>query len=537
MSGLLREYAHSRQKAASPPFLPPLSRHNALQPVRPEHAPLPTSQASTLNVLTLVMAIDLAEAVEFADLMRASGEHAREHGARQTLATAETLLRELHAALTGNSTSLLSAQRVQADSLLPALLELARRLDASQPQQALFAMMLAQALASSLLHQAKRGLQQEAGHSGFFSSNKSKIDACADCLACAIEVLRTHALGYSSLPPGFWQDCHRLYRYLLDGGWESKTAAGKNDTLGALYRQLLLLGVAASNRLDPARIECLVQLVREGGKHAQLLPLASTVDGNGFIVNLERDAAPRHSSIRSKPGQEHAQLLLGVHRVLQCWEEKNQATPQLDAAAQLEQQLILKLRQELVYPPQRRYLRLHSKSEEFVQLHATLDHCWQALQAASDDAPPPVAYMQVCNMSSSGYLLRGQLPTMPLRSGELVLIRRTGRDPFLGVVRWINRHSPCGDTECGIEIVGKNPEAIQVKPVVTYATEQAQNAIRLAANARLNPQDVLVMYGKPYQALRQFEIHQPQGVLPVKATRLLLQTAYYQLINVRAERH
>ncbi|MNT96237.1 hypothetical protein D3C72_2382830 [compost metagenome] len=73
--------------------------------------------------------------------------------------------------------------------------------------------------------------------------------------------------------------------------------------------------------------------------------------------------------------------------------------------------------------------------------------------------------------------------------------------------------------------------------MVTYATEQAQNAIRLAANARLNPQDVLVMYGKPYQALRQFEIHQPQGVLPVKASRLLLQTAYYQLINVRAERH
>lgn len=503
---------------------------------RAQSTPPPTFRAGALNVLTLVMAIDLAEAVEFADLMRASGEHAREQGARQTLAAAETLLRELHAALTGNRTPLQPDQRAQADSLLPTLLELARRLDASQPQQALFAMVLAQALAASLLHQAKQVLQQEAARSGFFSSNKSKIDACADCLACAIEVLRSHALGYSNLPHGFWQDCHRLYRYLLDGGWENKIAAGKHDTLGALYRQLLLLGVAASNRLDPVRIECLVRLVREGGKHALLLPLASAVDANGFIVDLERDAAPRHSSIRGKPGPEHAQLLLGVHRVLQSWEEKSQTTPQLDAAAQLEQQLILKLRQELVYPPQRRYLRLHSKNEEFVQLHATLDHCWQALQAASDDTPP-VAHMQVCNMSASGYLLRGQLPTMPLRSGELVLIRRPGRDPFLGVVRWINRQSPCGDTECGIEIVGKNPEAIQVKPVVTHATEPAQNAIRLAANARLNPQDVLVMYGKPYQALRQFEIHQPQGVLPVKATRLLLQTAYYQLINVRAERH
>ena len=87
MSGLLREYAHSRQKAASPPFLPPLSRHNALQPARPEHATLPTSQASALNVLTLVMAIDLAEAVEFADLMRASGEHARDAGVLDERAT------------------------------------------------------------------------------------------------------------------------------------------------------------------------------------------------------------------------------------------------------------------------------------------------------------------------------------------------------------------------------------------------------------------------------------------------------------------
>ena len=490
-----------------------------------------------MNVLTLVMAIDLAEAVEFADLMRASGEQAGEHGARQTLVAAETLLRELHAALSGSNTPLLPAQRAQADRLLPTLLELARRLDTSQPQQALFAMVLAQALAAGRLHQAKQALQQEAGRNGFFSSNKGKIEACADCLACAIEVLRTHALGYSNLPSGFWLDCHRLYRYVQDGGWDGKTATGKNDTLGALYRQLLLLGVAAGNRLDPARIECLVRLVREGGKHAQLLPLASAVVDNGFIVNLERDAAPRHSSIRGKPGAEHAQLLLGVHRVLQSWEEKSQATAQLDAAAQLEQQLILKLRQELVYPPQRRYLRLHSKHEEFVQLHVTLDHCWQALQTTEDDKSPPAANMRVCNMSATGYLLRGRLPLMPLRSGELVLIRRPGRDHFLGVVRWINRYSPCGDTECGIEIIGKNPEATRVTPVVTHATEPAQNAIRLAANARLNPQDVLVMYGKPYQALRQFEVHQPQGVLPVKATRLLLQTAYYQLINVRTERH
>ena len=483
------------------------------------------------------MAIDLAEAVEFADLMRAGGEQPREQGARQVLAAAEALLRELHATMGSSGTLLPATQRSQADNLLPPLLEQARRLDAAQPQQALFAMVLAQALASSRLHQAKQLLQQQAGRSGFFSSNKGKIDACADCLACAIEVVRCYALSYSSLPSGFWLDCHRLYRYLQAGGWDGKTATGNNDTLGALYRQLLLLGVAASNRLDPARIECLVRLVQEGGKHAQLLPLASAVDGNGFIVNLERDAAPRHSSIRGKAGPEHAQLLLGVHRVLQFWEEKSQSTAQLDAAAQLEQQLILKLRQELVYPPQRRYLRLHSKHEELVQLHATLDHCWLALQTATDEDLPPVATMQVCNMSASGYLLRGRLPLVPLRSGELVLIRRPGRDPFLGVVRWINRYSPCGDSECGIEIVGKNPEAIQVKPVVTYTTEQAQNAIRLSANARLNPQDVLVMYGKPYQALRQFEVHLPQGVLPVKATRLQLQTAYYQLINVRAERH
>jgi len=269
------------------------------------------------------MAIDLAEAVEFADLMRASGEQAREHGTRQTLAAAETLLRELHATLAGDNTPLLPAQRAQADSLLPTLLELARRLDTSQPQQALFAMVLAQALAAGRLHLAKQVMQQEAGRNGFFSSNKGKIESCADCLACAIEVLRTHALGYSNLPPGFWLDCHRLYRYAQDSGWDGKTATGRNDTLGALYRQLLLLGVAAGNRLDPVRIECLVRLVREGGKHAQLLPLASAVVDNGFIVNLERDAAPRHSSIRGKPGAEHAQLLLGVHRVLQAWEEKS----------------------------------------------------------------------------------------------------------------------------------------------------------------------------------------------------------------------
>ena len=427
------------------------------------------------------------------------------------------------------------AHRVPGDTqMVAALQQKVRELNQRFPDHALLAAVLAQGLALGRFHICLHVFQAEVQQQGFFTSNKPKIEACHYSLLAAFDLMTSHALGYSPVPADVWRECHQLYRYVLAQGWDNKSVGGKEDTLGTLYRRLLLLGMAASNRMDLARIVCLINIVVEGAAHVQLLPLAAGADASGFSIDLYSDMPPRFGQHRRTYLHQDQHFLLGTHRALQHWEEKSQKVAIQDATTQLERQLVLRLRQEWVLPPQRRQLRLRSKNQETVHLHVGLDACWQMLNdpAGYDKAPLP---MSVCNLSAAGYLLSGKLGSVAIRSGELVMVQRDQRAWLLGVVRWINRLSPRGDTEFGIEIIGKTPLAIMVTPVVTHPGEQPQQAIRLPATSRLNQQDVLVMPGKLYQALRQFEVIHAGGSNLVKAHRLLHQTGYFQFIEVRPE--
>lgn len=442
--------------------------------------------------------------------------------------------RQAVAAMLQQTQAVTAAQLGELAALLQALQQKVRELNNRQPQHALLAAVLAQGVALGRFGLALPWQEQAMLQQGFFASNKPKIEACQQVLLAAFDVMTSHALGYSPVPKGVWLGCHQLYRQILAQGWEGKSAGAREETLATLYRRLLLLGMASSNRMDLARIFCLINIVSEGAPHVQLIPLPAGADAPGYALDMYADQPPRFGQHRRKYQHADQHFLLGTHRALQHWEEKSQTVQMPDANSQLQQQLVLRLRQEWVQPPQRRQLRLHSKNHEQVHVHIGLDACWQMLHEPAAYQQPPLP-MAVCNMSAAGYLLAGRLGAVVLRSGDLVMVQRETRSWLLGVVRWINRLSPAGETEFGIEIIGKTPEAIMAKPVVTHEAEQPQQAIRLPANSRLNQQDVLVMPGKLYQALRQFELSQQDGIVLVKAHRLLHQTGYFQFIEVRPE--
>ena len=459
------------------------------------------------------------------------------------------------------------------DRLLPVLEAEARPGELTTYVRARRAALLAQHL-SILIHNGfKRVLLDRSHEHGLFALDRHKIEALNLTMLSARQLALLYARTYTTAPPGFWRDCHQIFLYALEQGWEGKALNEKEDSVGSLYRQLLLLGMTSCNRMEPALIDYTLLLIRKYAKCLHLVQVDRLPERHGaFAYRSEQDYPPRFYSEAPTHGHifwivdtQHLQhelleKLLSLQRLLQ-----NRSDDTLLAE---ELQRVLRLMQEWQSAPQRRYPRHDSQQE--VELVTLLPTCWfianhaewdfplpadpgqpsstdtqagdATLLTAPDNVPPPPPRFQrplpatpsrlnMLNLSAGGMLLRGESHHHPLRTGELAMLRVPGKAWHLATVRWVNLRGEGMEAECGLEQLGPLPEAVMVMPVITHPNDQFQMALLLSPPTGSNRQPMLVLSGRPYQKLREFRLLTRHGEQLVRLTALDAQTAYYQFVE------
>lgn len=447
-------------------------------------------------------------------------------------------------------TRLLQHYQTAIERILPVLLQDARPHELSHTPRARNAATQCQQLLLSLHHGHKLAATERARSSDLFFSNQAKLDIFTQALLSARDLVWLGARSYSTLPAGFWQDCHQLYHFASQQSWITRSATGKGDSLALLYRQILLLGMTACNRFSPPELEHLLPLIRKYATQLRLTQHARLpADRRIFVFHPALDSPPRFLAALPLNDDKLQLWQADVSDILTQLQERiagltrlQHANPQRETEE--EKQLSLRLYQQWEQPQQRRLPR--RQATEKLQLVSLLAPCWFVANNASwhfphcsDTAPeaalpPAPTEFDIINTSGSGLRLRGHVQRHPIRTGEIVLLCPKESSHWqLGIVRWVNLLPQGLQLEYGVELAGLSPQPVMSRPVITHASDRHQMALRLPALAKLDTPSLLILSGRQYDKLREFHIIDHDGEHTIRATRLAMQTAHYQFVEYR----
>ncbi|MCL6262249.1 hypothetical protein [Craterilacuibacter sp. RT1T] len=397
-----------------------------------------------------------------------------------------------------------------------------------------------QALALQLeiaLHQGYKRLamlRDRSSGGGWLSSSKPRMEALALALDSAWQLQLYFTRHHAQLPDGFWLDCHQLYAHIAAKNWAQKTVGEPAITLAARYAAILLTGLIASNGMDQASLNAFIPLMQEEARHLQLLAATGELaEEGGFVFSSAGDTPPRFITdwpARKGPGP-WWQLDLAV--LLERLQARLQALP--EPVSQIELQLLLQLQQNWRHPARRRHRRRRRLESNKLRLLSSLPDCWAALAAETkaatgEDATVPAPELHIVDLSLSGVQLQGEGRLYHIQPGEVVLISSKPRHWRCGIVRRINSHD--AQTWYGIEYMGKQPQAVEIRPDNSLGTSW-QQAIMLKGSLRHSGCGVLLLEGRAFNTLRPFIIRHGTQETAIQATRLLMQNSHYQLFEYK----
>ncbi|GEM_PF-2749859 len=441
----------------------------------------------------------------------------------------------------------LRTQQDDAAALLPALL---KRMHAGGPvhsEKARWAARLAQQLLLVLHRNVLHAVADiDEVRTGLFVSQRPAQDLLCLALDSAWRLAGASAHAYGLLPRGFWAGCHQLYAYAQAQGWQDRGGGAGQPSMSVLYRRLLLTGMTGVNRYEPRQIAVLLDLIADEAEHLELRPLRGMApEGGGFLLRPERDSPPVY--VETWPFDTPGLVQLDTDGIARALDRRIAQLQAASVASPRQVQLIARIRQEWVQPPQRRHRRRQRLGGEQVELVATMAHCWPLLDSDRPD-PPPVGWERryalpaptqrtqdaapdapasftVSNVSHSGLLLTGETSGHALVAGELIAYRHRSKAWRLGLVRWMRCRVDSLETQCGIEFIGGGVQTVMVTPVTSRGESAFHHALRLPARR------VLVVEGRYFHPFREFLVADAGSLVAVRAKRLLLQSAQYQAIE------
>ncbi|MCX7206273.1 MAG: hypothetical protein NT086_09910 [Proteobacteria bacterium] len=418
-------------------------------------------------------------------------------------------------------------------ALLPSL-EAAHTSDIEAQTRSRQAAQQAQALMLTLHQRFIEAAAQKAYETGLFVSSRPRLEALGMILESAWQLSCLHARTLTPLPSGFWLGCHLCFAEITALDWARRTLKN-GSTLAAIYRQIMLLGISASNRLEPQKMALLFKIVQDEARYLDLVQLDQALNEQGaFLYQTDSDDGPRFT--QTLPSQEpQVWWLIETQGILKRLSIRLQRLLVQTEDRHHEIQLIGRLLQEWAAPPRRQHFRLRRSNGEQIQLISLWSRCWDIAAGHIDEAAPEPAKLNICNISASGLLLQGESLSQPLQAGEILMLRRGGQLWQLGLVRWLSLRGEGLSSECGIELIGRSPEAVHIAPITSLGADTLTPALSLAPDIRRGHSGMLILAGKQYQAMRMFTVHDSRGVCKVRATRLVMQTAYYQFIETRLE--
>lgn len=392
----------------------------------------------------------------------------------------------------------------------------------------------------------KQTLNEKLARQALLEREQPKQELLLYTMMAARQYLNISQQNYCPLPSGFWLDCHQLYGLALQRGWQDKSLAG-DDTLAVIYRQLLLLGLTATNRLSTSDMQLARQLAYDLAKQVELLPLARLPEGRqGYVLDLREDAPPRYLPARPSPSQPDC-FLLELSGALASMRKSlaqlrktasGSASPMLND----EVRLLSGLAEEWHRPRRRRHHRedAHAQAEVTAGVaaiwHRVNGGSWQPAGADPDEdgshlrPPPASSLLTIANRSESGYLLRGQPLEQPLRAGEVLLLNLAG-EARLCAVRWVLMQPAGAEVECGVEILGPQPQPVRAMPSITHSGDSFQRGLRLPASA--DSPALLLLPGHPFSQLREFRLRDENGEQLVRVAKLHQQSPHFQLMEYR----
>ncbi|MCP9760214.1 hypothetical protein EGI20_13005 [Aquitalea sp. S1-19] len=443
-----------------------------------------------------------------------------------------------------NAQAMDSAQRLQLFALfLPHIERMLPLLDSEYHQRELSAThrareaaQLARRLHSESLVALKHCLQGQLQHKAAPGQHLALLQRV---LRACRDMLHTYLTTYHPLPDGFWLDCHALYRYALQQGWQDDSELGRH------YKALLLLGLSNSNRLSPLQLTRLIHLA---GQEADRVMLhTGQAEGQALCVLPDSDKAPAYCEYPPAGSwQFHTGALteaINLHLLELC--HNPQQHPDEDA------ELYLALLHDWQRPGLRRETR--EPTGGTVQLVSTLAACWHQLNGRSWDfaatgdgseevayrnrlaqrsPPPPPMPMHIINRSPSGLQLLGHSTSHALRNGELVILREDGESDArwqCALVRWVS-YGHALETRCGLEIIARHAEPLMVRAGHAHPGDTTTLALRLDP-AQAPSQ--LLLSGRPYLRLGSMALTGWHGTEQARMLRISKQTPGYQLVEIR----
>ncbi|QEL57546.1 hypothetical protein [Chromobacterium paludis] len=404
-------------------------------------------------------------------------------------------------------------------------------------------------LFANLFVDFKQTLNEKLARQGLLEREQPKIELLLYTMMAARQCLNICQQYYCPLPDGFWLDCHQLYALAQEKGWQDRSLAN-DDSLSDIYRQILLLGLTATNRLSPSEMRLTRQLVYDLARQVALRPVSELSDSrHGYVLDPQEDAPPRYLLAAAGAQQNHCYLLelsgalASMRRSLDQL-QKSSASPGGGLVGE-EIQLLSLLSEAWQRPRRRKHAR--ETAQAVVEIIAGTAQIWHRVNGGSwslrgSDTeeessrlrPPPLpCLLSIINQSESGYLLRGIPRDQPLRAGELLLVNPPDQPAaaWLCTVRWVLMQPSGKEIECGVEIIGPPPLPALAMPSITHNGDAFQRCLLLPAhNGR---PELLEMVGRPFSQLREFRLRDASGERLVRASRLQLQSPYFQLMEFR----
>lgn len=416
--------------------------------------------------------------------------------------------------------------------------------------------MLGAALFEAVFVAFKLTLTERLAKRGLLEREQQRIELLLYTMMAARQLLSICCQSYSPPPANFWYDCHQLYSFALARGWQERHLEN-DDAAAVIYHQILLLGLTSTNRLSMPELLVAKQLIMDLARQAGLVPVEA-IQGqvNGYLVDASRDEPPRFMRIQADTLEAGCYLLdltpvitVLSHSIEQLTKVQNSSAH--PSQTQDELNLLQSLAAEWQQPRRRRHQRL--PIQEVIELISTVPSIWyrsngmswvltgneQIAPPPTTRAPPAPSLFVVVNQSATGYLLRGQPRGQTLRAGEAILLTPPGKPDAaqLCMVCWVSLLPDGVDVECGVEIIGNQPQAVMVIPTITHPTDTPQFALHLPAISVLRRPELLLMQGRLFSRLREFRLWTDQSETLIRTFRLDKQSPHFQLMEYRDSEH
>lgn len=391
------------------------------------------------------------------------------------------------------------------------------------------------------------------------ASPKRIAGAAAQQMAALRDLQAACYLTYTGLPPGLWQDLHRLYAFAEASKHAEPARRAGSDGDDAqpadlIYRQALLLALADPPHMTHAELMQTRLYLDQLAGLAQLgAPPAG--GGRGFLIRTDGDAPPSALAVGRAAGTlwlDTDALCRALHETMA--RRNGGRGPSGTGADEASLKLFRRLFKQWSGPA-RRSFRRYAASGGTVQLvagistiHRLLDGVGQAPRldvadgtvAVADVGAPAAAapivvnatHWTVINDSAAGLALLGA-PNAPLnlKAGDALALRADAGEWSLAVVRWVRvRDTDEGEIELGVERLAPRVRPLWLR-ALSGKRARTEPALLLPGLPALKQPDRLLLPRRVYHAGMDAGVCDAARRYTLTFGRLLEQTPSFDLVD------